>query len=145
MQTPEILTQLTKANLLTTAPIYQMQEEITQCYVDSAAISHLYTHDMLEISIVVEGEGIHQILSEAIPCKRGDIYIIGASTPHGYLLADENGKLKVKKLLFDIKDWFHSDIASHTSERYCYGIFRDNPTTAYAMLNADRVVLAYYI
>lgn len=98
-------------------------------------IDALYTHDYIEVSLVVAGNGIHRVLDMDIPCKAGDIYITPPEIPHGYFLSDVRECLTVRRLTFNISDWFDGEVSSVGSTRYCYGIFNDSAVTAYAMLN----------
>ena len=128
---------LTKSELLKNTPIYQEVFSCTELHTSELPTSHLYTHNVIEISIVVSGNGIHHILKEAIPCKEGDIYVIRPGIPHGYFLADVGETLTVKRILLDMKDWFEGEVSTPESSRFCYGIFRDNAVSSYAMLNAQ--------
>ena len=105
-------------------------------YTPDLSFSQLYTHDMIEISVVVKGFGIHQISNQVIPCKEGDAYVVLADIPHGYFVNNENDTLIVRRLYFDVRDWFDADVCNPESRRFCYGIFSDNSVSSYAMLNA---------
>ena len=105
-------------------------------YTPDLSFSQLYTHDMIEISVVVKGFGIHQISNQVIPCKEGDAYVVLADIPHGYFVNNEDDTLIVRRLYFDVFDWFDADVCNPESRRFCYGIFSDNSVSSYAMLNA---------
>ena len=126
---------LKKSEFLKNEPI--RLETITCTKSDDIAIetAPLYTSEIIEISMVVSGNGIHRVLNQAIPCKTGDLYIISANVPHGYVSVDTKYPLEIKKIFFDPKDWFPPDISSVGEPRYCYGIFSENAILAYAMLN----------
>lgn len=97
----------------------------------------LYTHDVIEIGAVTSGSGIHRVPGQSIPCKEGDIYITSANVPHGYFSTEREAPLTVRRLWFDLRDWFDGDLAAAGDVRYCYGVFHDNPVVAYAMLTAE--------
>ena len=91
--------------------------------------------DCLEIGIVVDGSGVHCFEDKFIPCKIGDIYIVPPSISHAYYLTEPGGRLIVRKLLFRIGDWLRGDAARADNKRFCYGVFQDGGSLAYAMLN----------
>ena len=126
-----------KSELLGSMPIAQSTISAFGIYHPDTAFTRLYTHEIPEISIVVGGEGVHRILGQTIPCRAGDMYLVSPDVPHGYFLADGTGTLSVRRLWFDPKDWFDGAAATQTHPRYCFGVFRDSATTAYAMLNAQ--------
>ncbi len=112
-------------------------------YDDNVCFSMLYSHKLIEISIVVNGHGIHKVLGQAIPCKTGDIYVLNSNVPHRYFAAEDGEGIAVRRLLFDPKDWFDEDIAQATSSQFCYGVFWENSIAAYAMLTQrvlDRIL-----
>ena len=100
------------------------------------AFSQLYSHEIIEISMVVSGSGIHRILNQSVPCKEGDVYIINANVPHAYAVNEEGESLTVRRLYFDPKDWLEEEYATPGDPRFCYGIFCDSAITAYAMPSA---------
>ena len=100
------------------------------------SFSKLYTHDVIEISIVERGSGIHQIANQTIPCTQGDVYVIRHGIPHGYFLASKQDELVVQRIQLDVGEWFEGDVVAPDSNRFCYGIFTDDEQCAYAMLNA---------
>ena len=85
---------------------------------------------------MTDGNGIHRIINQEIPCREGDIFIVNSNIPHGYFVNDSRTELTVRRLLFHPRDWFDGDAGSSGDPHFCYGVFRDNATTAYAMLNA---------
>lgn len=105
-----------------------------KAYDDDVCFSMLYSHRYIEISMVVDGNGIHRVLGQVIPCSVGDIYIINSNVPHRYFASEEGAPLTVRRLLFDPKDWLDDDLSDATSPNFCYGLFSENPITVYAML-----------
>lgn len=128
---------LKKHTLLQNTPIYCDSFSCKNVCESEFSFSGLYTHEILEISMVTEGSGVHRILNQTIPCKVGDLYIIAPDVPHGYFLSEAQETLTIRRMLFDPKDWFLSEISTLGNPRYCYGVFNDNPVTAYAMLNTE--------
>jgi methylmalonyl-CoA mutase cobalamin-binding domain/chain len=108
-----------------------------ESYEADLCASRLYAHEIVEISMIVSGNGVHRVLNQPIPCKTGDLYITSPNIPHGYFNADSENPLVIKKIIFDPKDWFSPEISTVGEPRYCYGIFNDNAILAYAMLNAE--------
>ncbi len=108
-----------------------------ESYESDTCTSQLYAHEVVEIAMIVSGNGIHRVLNQPIPCKTGDLYITSANIPHGFFNSDNQNPLLIKKIFFDPKDWFSPKISTPGEPRYCYGIFNDNTILAYAMLNAE--------
>ena len=104
-------------------------------YDPSRSLSALHTSQCLEICMIVAGNGIHLVMDQAIPCKAGDIYVTPSGTPHRYMLENERDSLTVRRLRFDVAEWFDSDISDPLGQKYCYGMFNDDSVTACAMLN----------
>ena len=128
---------LKKSMMPDNAPIrYELSECRETCEADTYA-SQLYAHEMIEIAMIVSGNGVHRILNQTIPCKTGDLYITAANVPHGYFTANAEYPTIIKKLFLNPKDWFPPEIATVGEPRYCYGIFNDNAFLAYAMLNTE--------
>ena len=128
---------LKKSELLQNASIYCQTISYETVCERETPFAELYTHEIPEISFVTQGSGFHRILNQTIPCKAGDLYIISSDVPHGYFLSESKEPLTVRRLFFDPKDWFSSEISSPGNPRFCYGVFNDNPVTAYAMLNTE--------
>lgn len=124
------------AQLLKSDRIYCDRVECTNVYHLPLSFSKLYTHDAIEISFVERGSGIHQIANQSIPCTQGDVYVIHQNIPHGYFLASKQDELLVRRIQFDMGNWFDGDVTARDSNRFCYGVFSDNEQCAYAMLNA---------
>jgi corrinoid protein of di/trimethylamine methyltransferase len=103
---------------------------------EKRAFLRLESNDMFEIALVVSGSGIHRVLDKDIPSKQGDIFVIPPHTPHGYFIEKENDDFAIRRLFWNMNDWFSGECANHSSHRYCYGIFRENSTLGYAVLNA---------
>ncbi len=105
-------------------------------YKTDCRLKELYTADIPEISIVISGSGIHRIINQVVPCKKGDIFIINSNVPHRYFTAQENDRITVSSIRFDPKEWFDGKIADRDNSRFCYGVFSENSIVTYAMLNS---------
>ena len=125
---------LSKAILLKGLPVYQ-ETTVINGSAKNFATGRLYTHDVTEIALIEDGKGVHQIGNQEIPCKKGDIYIVHANTLHGYF-ADEQQDLKIRRLWFNVGDYFDGEVADFGDKRFCYGAFADGPLTSCARLNA---------
>lgn len=125
---------LTKELLLKEDPICQETKTFQKKYDAAVTIANLYSHEIIEIDLVVAGIGVHRVLNQAIPCKAGDIYITYSDTPHGFFASESGDTLTVRRLWFDPVDWFEGELSTPTSTRFCYGVFSDSALTAYAML-----------
>ena len=125
---------LSRSALLGDAPIGRDCTTFQTEYIADITFSHLYTHEVTEIGIVIAGSGVHRILDQSTPCREGDIYIVPPDTPHAYFSTDPRDPLTVRQLWFCVGDWFDGEVAEHGNPRFCYGVFRDSEIAAYAML-----------
>ena len=105
-------------------------------YDSATSISGLRADDEIEIALVVKGNGIHQVINQSIPCKVGDIYIVPPHIPHRYFCGEECSELEFKRIKFDCSRFVGAEFSVPGEHRFCYGIFKDSPTVAYAMLNS---------
>jgi methylmalonyl-CoA mutase cobalamin-binding domain/chain len=128
---------LKKSACLENRAIYCDTVTCRESYESGTCASQLYAHEIVEIAMIVSGNGIHHVLNQPVPCKTGDLYITSANIPHGFFNSDNKNPLLIKKIFFDPKDWFSHEISTVGEPRYCYGIFNDNAILAYAMLNAE--------
>ena len=128
---------LKKSACLENVPLRCDTVTCRESYKAEISASQLYAHEIVEIAMIVSGNGYHRVLNQPIPCKTGDLYITSPNIPHGYFNSDNKNPLVIKKIFFDPKDWFSSEISAVGEPRYCYGIFNDNAILAYAMLNAE--------
>lgn len=105
-------------------------------YNNDISLSQLSMSDLVEISVVVEGSGIHRNLGEPTECREGDMYIFGSGVPHGYFAKSETEKPTVCTISFNPTELFSGELAKTGSKRFCYGIFRDGLPVSYALLNS---------
>ena len=146
MKETNLHTQVMKTDGVNDASIRHRVISCEAVYDEKNAFANLYSGDLFEASIVVSGSGIHRVIDQDVPCKEGDIYIIPPETPHGYFVTEENERLTVRQLLFDISDWFDGEIVTRGKRRFCFGVFNDSQTIACARLNGsmrDRVDVLY--
>lgn len=106
-------------------------------YASQNVLSQLYTHELIEVCMIVSGSGIHRVLDQEIHCKAGDMHIILPNTSHGYFLANEGDTLIAKQVFFAVSDWFDEEIAAQDGTRFCHGIFRDHAVIACTTLNSS--------
>lgn len=99
--------------------------------------SRLAMNDQTEVCLINGGSGVHYVLNRETPCGAGDIFVIPPHTPHRFFLTEINGTLSLRRLRFTVGDWFDGDVAAFGNPRYCYGIFNDDSSMAYAVLNTD--------
>lgn len=102
-----------------------------------APLESLCSNQFFEVDLVTEGVGICQIFGQSIPCKKGDVFVIPPDIPHDCYAADVSKKIKVRRLYFDIHDWFSGDIVNAKNPQFCYGVFCDFSVISYATLNAE--------
>ena len=74
-----------KEEWLRDEPIFQNTAQCDKIFHPDFALSHLHFHEFVEISIVVEGSGVHCIWNKVLECRKGDIYILNVGVPHEYL------------------------------------------------------------
>ncbi len=125
-----------EADLLNEERIAHFYEYVDEVIADDTAEKTLDCHEYIEIGIVTEGSGVHCVDGKSIPCKSGDIYIVPPNVPHRYFAVDSGERVKIRKLIFYVGDWFRGEPALPKSRRYCYGVFEDGAKVAYAMLNS---------
>ena len=92
-----------------------------------------YSHDTVEVCLIVEGSGSHEVLGQEIPCEEGDAFVVPPGVIHGY---STESAIKLRRLWFSPFDWLEGDAAEFGCKRYCYGVFSDSPAVGYAMLTA---------
>jgi len=107
-------------------------------YDSENAFLKLEAANLIDVDMVVEGQGFHCVRDKEIPCKIGDVFVIPPNTSHGYFLEKPEDKLTVRRISFDISNWFDGDSASFGKDGYCYGVFRENPVAACAVLNSSK-------
>ena len=89
-----------------------------------------------EIDLVVEGSGFHYVSDKKIPCRENDIYVVSPNIPHRYFLDGTSQTLLVRRITFDLKKWLSGDAVAIGNKHYCYGVFDDGDSLAYAMLDS---------
>lgn len=104
-------------------------------YGSEISSSAFFVSGDVEISMVIDGCGIHRILNREIECKKGDLFVIGSGISHGYFAEKENS-LRVLSISFKPFEILSDNASDSESECYCCGVFRDKVPISYAMLNA---------
>ncbi|MBR6765002.1 MAG: cobalamin-dependent protein [Clostridia bacterium] len=110
--------------------------KINSVYRPSSAVSEIKAEEKIHICFVAQGEGVHRVLNQDIPCKKGDICVIPPNVPHGFFLMEKGDALLVKVIRFSADDWFSGAVADREKPDYCFGLFKENSVIAYANLNA---------
>jgi len=108
----------------------------TICENSHRPVTRLSLSDHIEISVVLEGSGFHQILNETSECHAGDMYILTSEVSHKYLAKNESERPTVVTIFFDAKKMLPPEYSEPSNKNYCYGVFRDGIPLSYAMLNA---------
>ena len=109
---------------------------VTDVYDQAVSLSSIQASDKLEIGLVVSGNGMHQIMNQTVPCKENDIFLIPAHIPHGYFTAENGGILQLRRMQIDLAAFYSDGTEVAGEQRFCFGVFRDDSVTAYAMLNS---------
>ena len=91
--------------------------------------------DCVEISLVLEGKGIHKVLNDVVECREGDLYILDSGIPHGYCAKSGEQPLTVCSLVFRPSLVVPGEWADPQSSRFCFGVFTDMVPISCAMLN----------
>ena len=123
------------ANNVSNLNIYHEIFSCEQVYEAPKSWTELQSHDYIEISMIVAGNGIHLVLDQAIPCKAGDLFVTPSSIPHRYFLENAGDSLTIRQLRFFSAEWTDGDHSVIENIRCCYGLFKDGSVTAYAILN----------
>ena len=117
--------------------IAQMKITYEDVYNPNLPFSQLDVSEGVQLSVVVDGCGIHKVLNEATECHVGDMYLIGSGVHHGYFAKSKEEKPTVCTLTFFPARLFSEQWADPESEHFCYGVFRDHVPVSYALLNAN--------
>lgn len=131
--------------LLSENHIYHTFQSVTNQFCEDISKNSLYVHNYFEIDLVVEGSGVHCVDDKVFPCKASDIYFISPGVSHEYFLTSHNEALIIRKLIFNLKDWFKNDASILGNKHYCYGVFDDGSTVAYAILDSSTREKVSYI
>ena len=115
-------------------------QKILQCHAADRAnvwIPRANRDGLLELTVVLSGQGYHRVFDREIPCKAGDIYLVPPHIPHDFFSTEQQTPLTVRCLYFDPCHWLADHASVPDTEQYCYGVFQGNAMIAYAMLNAE--------
>ena len=97
----------------------------------------LCANEVFEVDLVTDGSGECRVFGQAIPCKKGDIFVIPPDIPHNCFVSEKGAEMHIRRMYFDIRDWVEGRFADIGSANYCYGIFGGGSVIAYATLNAS--------
>lgn len=86
---------------------------VSDPYLPEVSSSALIPSPLIEIAIVLGGEGVCRILNETLECKSGTLLIFDRNVPHGYFTERSDQQLRILKIGFD-PDIFTSLGASHS-------------------------------
>ena len=117
------------------SPIVTSTTVFENTYAPQLSLTHQNAAGLVEISVVVDGCGIHEIINQQDECHIGDMYIVGSGIPHSYFAKSTVEKPTVCSISFDSSTLFHGEWADPTSAQYCYGVFRDHVPISFAALN----------
>jgi len=117
-------------------PICYSLDSVSELYDPTVSFSRVEACDKLEIALIVSGSGMHQIMNQTVPCKENDIFLIPAHIPHAYFVNEENASLNIRRVLVDLNAFYSDGTEIPGDSRFCFGLFRDNSISAYAMLNS---------
>ena len=90
-------------------PVFSNLCGFDEVYDGNYDLSRMHIHEFIEISIVVEGTGIHLSLDGAERCSVGDVYIINTGVPHNYVNEEAPRTFAVRNLLFNPAEFFGDD------------------------------------
>ena len=110
--------------------IMHMSLVCNDIYTAECKLKELETAKLPEISIVTNGIGMHKILNRAIPCKRGDIFILNSDVPHKYFAVHGEESPTISVIRFSPEEW------KNRPDVDFFGVFDENSIVAYAMLNS---------
>ena len=95
----------------------------------------LKTAGCVEVDLVVSGRGIHHLSDQTVPCREGDICVLGPGTVHRYEAEEQWGNPTVRRILFDPRILPDAEAAEPERPRFCYGVFCEGDNVSYAALN----------
>jgi len=100
------------------------------------------TDRFVEIDLMISGRGVHCFPGQTVPCREGDICVIGPGTEHRYEAEDPACAPSVRRIRFDPEVFLDGDVALAEHPRFCYGVFCEGDRVSYATLNkATREIL----
>ncbi|HNX27649.1 MAG TPA: helix-turn-helix domain-containing protein [Phycisphaerae bacterium] len=82
----------------------------------------LHTHEFMELVITTSGRGLHYTQDEEYPIRRGDVFVIQPSHPHGYR---QTRSLCIMNILFDLS-WFDRLTAEIPKKQGFYFLFQSD-------------------
>ncbi len=117
--------------------IEQNIKSYLQVYNSGISMSDMHINTCVELSVVIDGKGIHRIYDEATECQTGELYVIDSGVAHDYFAVSEKEYPTVVTVKFNAKELFGEKWINYKSPNFCYGVFRDNSPISYSMLNSN--------
>ena len=115
--------------------IYHERISSDSVYVMDDVFAVLKETKLVCVDMIVDGQGLHRIRDQHVPCKAGDIFVVPPEVSHGYFVEKEGECLQIRRISLDASKWLNVSLPSD-NEGYCYGLFRENKVVACAILNA---------
>jgi AraC family L-rhamnose operon transcriptional activator RhaR len=72
-----------------------------------------HSHNFIEIAFVEDGEGMHQIGDETMPCRKGDIFLLNCSIKHRFIPSSD-GSLTISNCVF-LPEFFDYSLVGNKS------------------------------
>ena len=136
----------TSATLISnTDGIYHERISSDTIYVMDDVFGVLKENKLLCVDMIVDGQGVHRIRDQQVPCKEGDIFVVPPEVSHGYFVERDGECLQIRRISIDASRWLNTSQPTD-GEGYCYGLFRENKVVACAVLNAinrERISIIY--
>ena len=73
----------------------------SSCYCPNVSASDLSASSLIEIALVLGGEGVCKILNETLECRAGSLFIFDRNVPHGYFYESKKSPLRILTVSFD--------------------------------------------
>jgi AraC family transcriptional regulator, L-rhamnose operon transcriptional activator RhaR len=80
-----------------------------------------HAHNYVEIAFVEEGNGIHKIANEGLPCSRGDLYLLNNQVKHQFI-PDPGTELVISNCIF-LPEFFDYSLVGSKSIQTLSNIF----------------------
>lgn len=135
MQGQSKVVRIDRGNVLKVDKIFCTTENCERLYKPAQTNLELCVHELVEVTLICEGNGVYKALNRVVPCKENDIFVTHANVPYNFYRTEDSARLKLQRLYFAPDDWFDRGVSDPAHRRYCYGVFQGNMSTAYAMLD----------
>ncbi len=136
-------TQLERQELCCEALISHNAYSFRNVYHPETAFLRLGTSELIEVDVITDGQGIHCVLGQDIPCKVGDVFVTAPGISHGYFCEGAGENLSVRRIAFDSACWLDARVSTVGKPDYCHGVFRESTVVACAVLVASQLERVY--